>query len=156
MAIHDGSLKAVSSELAIAAYELGNLHLENGSLIRAEYWLRVAWEQGAAGAEDSLAEVRQLLEAEVGVGRAPTEPEFVTNPPILVTEGGRRSLADVVLILGLLPIASAFVFAGDAVKPLMAGFTALLAFAWLIRAMVPLWRARPRPHDAVYEHVDHG
>ena len=32
MAIHHGSLEAVSGELAIAAYELGNLHLEDGSL----------------------------------------------------------------------------------------------------------------------------
>jgi hypothetical protein len=64
MANHDRNLTEVSGELAVAAYELGNLYLEEGSQVRAGYWLRVALEHGAEGAKDSLAELQQLVDGE--------------------------------------------------------------------------------------------
>ncbi|GAA0449723.1 hypothetical protein Ade02nite_58790 [Paractinoplanes deccanensis] len=129
--------------------------MENGSLVRAEHWLTVAREQGAAGADESLAEVRQLLEAEARGSRAPVEPEFVPTLSVAVRHSVRRPrVRIVVLVLGVLSLASAFVFAGHEVRPLVAVLTVLLAVTWLIQAAIPLWRVRPRPRDTVYEQVE--
>jgi hypothetical protein len=60
MALHDVDQEDVSADLAAAAYELGNMHLEAGNLARAEYWLGVAERYGSEGARDSLDELQEL------------------------------------------------------------------------------------------------
>jgi len=87
MTTHDRDPSRVSAEFGAAAYELGNVYLDDGNFIRAEYWLQVAVEHGARGAKESMEE---LQEAAAMLGRNAADKGPAPAQRVEENANGRR------------------------------------------------------------------